>query len=390
MVSALLYLLFSLYPWRMFTRFPESERALAAWLTLRRTPGIGTVRFLNLLDQFEQPLAVFDAIACRTPLGLPQDTVAALHNPDWTGVDADLAWLREDESRHILTLHDPRYPALLKEISDPPPLLFVIGNPDLLQHPQLAMVGSRNPSVDGRENAHAFARELVNQGLVITSGLALGIDASAHQGALAGDGLTIAVTGTGLDRVYPARHRSLAREIAARGALISEFPVGTPALAENFPRRNRIISGLSLGTLVVEAAPQSGSLITARLAAEQGREVFAIPGSIHNPLARGCHQLIRQGAKLVESVTDILEEIHVTYAPKASATQDNNQSIPELDDNSLILWSNLGSAPASVDTLVARSQLTTEQVSSILLIMELQGWVTSAPGGMYLRVDTSR
>lgn len=273
------------------------------------------------------------------------------------------------------------------EISDPPPLLFVIGNPDLLQQSQLAMVGSRNPSVDGRENAQAFARELVNQGLVITSGLALGIDAAAHQGALAGDGLTIAVTGTGLDRVYPARHRALAKEIAARGALVSEFPIGTPALAENFPRRNRIISGLSLGTLVVEAAPQSGSLITARLAAEQGREVFAIPGSIHNPLARGCHQLIRQGAKLVESVADILEEIHVTYAPKASVTQDNSQTTPDLDDNSLILWSNLGSAPTSVDTLVSRSQLTTEQVSSILLIMELQGWVTSAPGGMYLRVD---
>jgi DNA processing protein len=371
----------------MFDRFPESERTLASWLTLRRTPGIGSIRFLNLLDQFQQPLAVFDAVACRTPLGLPGDTLTALRNPDWTGVDADLAWLREDASRHILTLNDPRYPHLLKEISDPPPLLFVIGNPDLLQQPQLAIVGSRNPSVDGRENAHAFARALVNQQLVITSGLALGIDAAAHQGALAGDGPTIAITGTGLDRVYPARHRALAREITLRGALISEFPIGTPALAENFPRRNRIISGLSLGTLVIEAAPQSGSLITARLAAEQGREVFAIPGSIHNPLARGCHQLIRQGAKLVESVADILEEIHVNYAPIARATTDSAQHAPDLDDNSLILWSNLGSTPASVDTLVTRTQLTTEEVSSILLLMELQGWVTSAAGGMYLRVN---
>lgn len=370
----------------MFDHLPESDRTLAAWLALRRTPGIGSIRFLNLLEQFGEPLAVFEAVACRTALGLPQDTIAALRAPDPTGISTDLEWLKADESRHILTLHDRRYPELLRQISDPPPLLFVIGDPDLLQQPQLAIVGSRNPSIDGRENALTFARELVGQGLVITSGLALGIDAAAHQGALAGSGPTIAVTGTGLDRVYPARHRALAREIIVGGVLVSEFPIGTPALAENFPRRNRIISGLSLGTLVVEAAPQSGSLITARLAAEQGREVFAIPGSIHNPLARGCHQLIRQGAKLVESVTDILEEIHISRVSPASHQADISQPTPNLDDNSLILWSNLGNTPASVDTLVARTQLTTEEVSSILLLMELEGWVTSAPGGMYLRV----
>jgi DNA processing protein len=206
-------------------------------------------------------------------------------------------------------VNDGRYPPLLREIPQAPPVLFVHGDPDCLRVPQLAMVGTRNPTPSGRETARQFAAHLAGAGMIITSGLALGIDAAAHQGALAGGGRTIAVMGTSLDRVYPAKHRDLARAIAERGALVSELPTGTPALAENFPRRNRLISGLALGVLVVEAALQSGSLITARLALDQGREVFAIPGSIHNPLAKGCHALIRQGAKLVETANDIVEEL---------------------------------------------------------------------------------
>jgi len=213
------------------------------------------------------------------------------------------------QARHILTLHDPAYPALLKEIADPPPLLFVRGDPAVLSRPQLGIVGSRNPTPGGRSLAEDFARSLSRCGLVVTSGMALGIDAAGHRGALRGGGTTLAVAGTGPDRIYPARHRDLARAIVEQGAIISEFAPGTPALPSNFPRRNRIISGLSLGVLVVEAACRSGSLITARLAAEQGREVFALPGSIHNPLARGCHHLIRQGAKLVEDIEDIVEEL---------------------------------------------------------------------------------
>ncbi len=263
------------------------------------------------------------------------------------------------------------------------------GNPAVLATPQLALVGSRNPSAAGRDLAHDFARHLCGAGLTVTSGLALGIDAASHQGALDGEGLTIAVTGTGLDRVYPARHRDLAHRIAQRGALVSEFVPGTPPLAEHFPRRNRIISGLSLGTLVVEAALASCSLITARLAAEQGREVFAIPGSIHNPLARGCHSLIRLGAKLVENVQDILEELGpmVSDMPYNTVLCSGENSVTglDLDDNSLKLLDCVDFSPTSIDTLVERSGLTPEQVSSMLLVLELHNIVESASGGCYTR-----
>lgn len=299
----------------------------------------------------------------------------------------ETAWLAEP-NHHLITLSDPRYPRLLREIPDPPAALYVVGDPDLLSATQLGIVGSRNPTPGGSETAHAFASYLTQSGLTITSGLAMGVDAAAHRGALGAGGKTIAVAGTGLDRVYPARHRELAHEIAAQGALISEFALGTPALAHNFPRRNRIISGLSLGVLVVEAALQSGSLITARLAAEQGREVFAIPGSIHNPLARGCHALIRQGAKLVETAADILEELGPMAQITAPARQtDGAGNITSgLGVEAMTLLDCLGFDPTPVDSLIERSGLTPEAVSSMLLVLELQGHVVAAPGGHYTRV----
>ncbi|CAG0910748.1 unnamed protein product, partial [Cyprideis torosa] len=240
--------------------------------------------------------------------GLNQRQLSGKISGKQADIAADLNWLSHDK-HYILPITSEQYPSLLRAIDDPPPLIYVVGDPNLLSYPQLAVVGSRNATRAGIANAEAFSLHLASAGLGITSGLALGIDTAAHRGALKADGITLAVAGTGLDGVYPARNRSLAEEIARTGALISEFPIGTRPSPENFPRRNRIISGLSLGTLVIEAAAKSGSLITARLASEQGREVFAIPGSIHNPLARGCHQLIRQGAKLVETGDDILEEL---------------------------------------------------------------------------------
>ncbi|HFD81242.1 MAG TPA: DNA-protecting protein DprA, partial [Gammaproteobacteria bacterium] len=294
----------------------------------------------------------------------------------------------------ILTLADADYPPLLKATPDPPALLFLHGDADYLLQPQLAIVGSRNPSRDGAALAHEFAAHLARHGLTITSGLALGVDAAAHQGALDGGGATVAVAGTGLDRVYPARHRELAHRIAASGVLVSEYPPGTAPVAGNFPRRNRIISGLSMGTLVVEAALRSGSLITARAALEQGREVFAIPGSIHNPLARGCHALIREGAKLVETGEDVLEEL----APllRLSRTDDPGEASLEpagepadkprrLSREYRQLLDCMGYGPISVDQLVERSGLTPDQVCSMLLLLELEDYVVSGSGGRYTR-----
>jgi len=366
---------------------------LRYWLALHRTPGLGAISFQRLLDQFSSPRAFFTLPASerRCALPLPPAGRAFLAAPAWDKVEPDLRWA-EDESHHILTLHDPAYPRLLREIADPPPLLFVLGDPALLCRPQIAIVGSRNPSAGGRSLAEDFARALCRSGLIVTSGMALGIDAASHRGALRAKGETIAVAGTGPDRIYPARHRSLAQAIVAQGAIISEFSPGTPALPGNFPRRNRIISGLSLGVLVVEAACKSGSLITARLAAEQGREVFALPGSIHNPLARGCHRLIRQGAKLVEEIGDILEELGPLAAVTEykSADVDKDLANPNvLPAGQQQLLAALGFEAESIDTLVERSGLTADVVSSMLLNMELQGRVTSS-GGRYCRVDKSR
>lgn len=367
---------------------------LRYWLALLRAPGVGPISFGALLADAD-PAALF--ATGRNGRPLPEPLRAYLRNPDWAGVDADLAWLGGGAGRAIITRHDPHYPPLLQQLADVPPLLFVQGSVAALATPQLAIVGSRNPTTVGAETARDFSRTLAGMGLTITSGLALGIDAASHRGALDSGGTTVAVLGTGVDRVYPAQHRDLAHAIVAGGgALVSEYPPGTAPLPGNFPRRNRVISGLSLGTLVVEAARQSGSLITARLAAEQGREVYAIPGSIHNPLARGCHQLIRDGAKLVETAQDVLTELaphlHDLLAQLPSVESpaaDKDTAEAPLDEEYHQLLHHVGDEATPVDRLVERSGLTAEVVSSMLLILELRGLVASMPGG-YSRTRTRK
>jgi DNA processing protein len=349
-----------------------------------RTPGLGSKTIQYLLQHLE-PAHVFAASRSQlSALGLKQNVIENIKGFHWSAVDPDLAWL-DNPDNFALTLQDPRYPAQLLEIDDPPPVLFVRGNLELLSRPQIAIVGSRNPSAQGLQTAQDFARALARFGFTITSGLALGIDAASHQGALQAQGHTIAVAGTGPDRVYPARHKELANEIIKNGAIISEFPPGTSAQANHFPRRNRIISGLCLGLLVVEAAKQSGSLITARLALEQNREVFAIPGSIHNPLARGCNALIREGAKLVETSADILEELGEYNQQHEPVMTENLQSELDLEQQNLLNLVDF--SPTSVDYLVKKSDLAVEIVSSILLQLELQGYISSVAGGCYMRIQ---
>ena len=370
---------------------------LRGWLALIRVPGLGPGRARRLLERFGEPAAVLDAgIPAWRAAGLSEPLCQALTQPDWAGVDLDLAWLAQSgaagqpaaPARSLISFRDPRFPPLLAEIAQAPLALFAMGDPDLLRLPQLAMVGARTASAQGAENAQAFAAELARRGFTITSGLALGIDSAAHRGALAADGLTIAVCGNGLDRVYPARNRELAHSIAARGLLLSEFPVGVPPLPEHFPRRNRIISGLALGVLVVEAARESGSLITARLAGEQGREVFAIPGSIHNPLARGCHALIREGAKLVETVDDILSELapQLPAARAALAAGTNPAEFVSDPDQAQVLQA-LGFETVALDHLVGRLGLPVERISAALLTLELAGLVSAGPGDTFTRLQ---
>ncbi|MCI0749867.1 MAG: DNA-processing protein DprA [Nevskiales bacterium] len=362
--------------------------ALKHWLALVRAPGVGAAYAGRLLERFGNPEAALRARPSTwKAAGIPESLYAGLKNPDWDGVEQDLKWLT-GERRCLVTLNDPDYPERLREISHVPPALFCQGNPALLSSPQLAVVGARSATPQGLEIAAGLAAELTRCGLLITSGLALGIDGAAHRGALSAGGATVAVCATGLDRVYPARHRELAHEIAGKGLLISEFPTGTPPLAEHFPRRNRLISGLSLGVLVVEAAPQSGSLITARLALEQGREVFAVPGSIHSPQSRGCHALIRQGAKLTESVRDILEEL----GPRVGMDRVPADGVPssaasDLDPVQQRVLEAFGFGATTFDTLVERLSLSVEALSSALLALELQGRVTLMPGGAYVRVQ---
>lgn len=302
-----------------------------------------------------------------------------------TPVAADLRWLEDGAERRILPITDPCYPWLLRHIADPPLVLFVDGDPACLDQPSLAVVGSRSPTPQGREIARDFGRALGRAGFVIVSGLARGIDGAAHQGTLE-KGRTVAVCGHGLDSVYPAAHRRLGEAIRKQGALISEFPTGTPPRRPHFPRRNRLISGLCLGTLVVEAGMQSGSLITARLAAEQNREVFAVPGSIHSPQSRGCHSLIRKGATLVESVHDILAELG-HFSDRWRQT-DNGGSQNSGHGHDWFLQ-HMGYAPCTPDELVNRSGLTSAEVSSMLLRLELEGCVEMCPGGSYVRVNRS-
>jgi DNA processing protein len=358
-----------------------------AWLTLARVPGLhaGPVRKAGI-----DPRALLhESPATLAALGLRADQVAALRRPDRDGLASDERWLA-GTGRSVIGWGTPDYPALLAGIHDPPLALFVEGDAAVLWLPQLAIVGSRNPTPLGHDTARQFARDLAAAGLAITSGLALGIDSAGHRGALQAGGRTVAVLGCGLDRIYPRSHAGLAREVAAHGALVSDLPTGTPPLKHHFPRRNRLISGLSLGTLVVEAALQSGSLITARLALEQGREVFAIPGSIHNPMARGCHRLIRDGAQLVETVHDIFTELGALLAGlrlQACAEAPDAQEVSgsTLDKDHEILLDALGFAPASIDTLVARTGFAAQAVAPMLLILELGGWVAQQHGGLYCR-----
>lgn len=369
---------------------------LRSWLALIRAPGLGPGRARRLLERFGEPGAVLDAgVSAWRGAGLADPLCQALAQPDWAGVDLDLAWLAQSGDsaaapavRSFITFRDPLFPPQLAEIAQAPLALFGMGDPDLLRLPQIAVVGARSASAQGMENAQAFAAELSRRGFTITSGLALGIDAAAHRGALQADGLTIAVCGNGLDRVYPARNRELAHAIAARGLLLSEFPVGVPPLPEHFPRRNRIISGLALGVLVVEAARESGSLITARLAGEQGREVFAIPGSIHNPLARGSHALIREGAKLVETVEDILAELAPQLpAARAALGGGTNPADPVSDPDQARVLLALGFETVALDHLVGRLGLPVERISAALLTLELEGLVSAGPGDTFTRLQ---
>lgn len=383
---------------------------LHAWCALWRIPRVGAKRYTRVLQAFGSPEAFFalpDSERKRAGVSIDTDILDKAKR----GADTDIRWLQDNENAYILTQESGGYPPQLLKIADPPPVIFARGNIELLTTPQLAIVGSRSPSHEGLENAHNFAQFMTGQGIVVTSGLALGIDGAAHEGALVAkntqlNGETIAVMGTGADRIYPAKHRDLAYRILERGVIITELPIGTPVVPQAFPRRNRLISGLSLGTLVVEAGLKSGSLITARTALEQNREVFAIPGSIHNPLARGCNHLIRNGAKLVETAKDIFEELRPSLfafvenvvESEKSATLNNRQAEqsakktpspqqkpPDFssDAEQQKLWEALSHDPQPVDVLVQRSGLSANQVSSVLLIMELNGHVLKQAGGRF-------
>lgn len=368
--------------------------ALEAWLRLVHAPGVGPVRTRALLAGYGDATAAVRAPPQRLrAAGLGDDAIRALRAAEPpAGVVGDREWAEAGTDRHLLALDDPRYPRALAGLADAPPVLYVQGDPDALATPALAVVGSRHPTPSGRETAYALARHLAARGLTIVSGLALGIDAAAHEGALAGGGPTVGVAGTGLDRVYPARHAALAHRVAAEGALVSELPIGTRPSREGFPRRNRLLAALAAGTLVVEAAVHSGSLITARLALEQGREVFAVPGSIHNPVARGCHRLIRAGAKLVETGDDVLEELAPQLGDwlrpagtEAGADAEPAAAAAGRDPEYARLLACVDWRPRGVDELASASGLEAAAVASMLLQLELEGAVRAIPGGLYQR-----
>ncbi|MEW6589670.1 MAG: DNA-processing protein DprA [Pseudomonadota bacterium] len=348
------------------------------WLRLALAPGLGNASLLRLLTAFGSPEAVLSCGRAALAAHLTASQIdSLLAGPEAVQLEAAEAWLAQP-GNSLLTLADSDYPQSLLETPDPPAVLYCKGQRTLLNQPALGIVGSRNATPQGLRDAEAFAQALSDAGLTIVSGLALGIDAAAHRGGLAGAASSIAVVGTGLDRVYPAKNQALAHQLAERGLIVSEFPLGTPPLPNHFPRRNRIISGLARGVLVVEAAPDSGSLITARVATEQGREVFAIPGSIHSPLSRGCHALIKQGAKLVESAADILDELawHRRLAPPAFAETGADPVLDAFDG-----------APASLDALALRTGLTLDALSAKLLTLELEGRIAALPGGRYQKLS---
>jgi DNA processing protein len=352
---------------------------LDAWLRLSLTAGMSGAALRKLLAALGGPEEVLAASHGTLVHVVGNKLADALRDGKLhAGVDEVEAWLDEPGNR-VLTLADAGYPRALLEMPDPPPLIYVKGRIELLNRPAIAVVGSRNATAQGKATATAFSNALSDAGLTVISGMALGIDAAAHRGGLAGAAGTVAVVGTGLDKVYPARNRDLAHQIAAEGALVSEFALGTPPLAANFPRRNRIIAGLALGTLVVEAAPLSGSLITARIANELGKEVFAIPGSIHSTLSKGCHALIKQGAKLVDDAADILSELKLPLPPGGAKQAHAAIEHP--------LLRHLGFDPSDVDTLAARAQWAVHEVSAALTELELSGQVAALPGGLWQRVS---
>ncbi|MBL8352418.1 MAG: DNA-protecting protein DprA [Burkholderiaceae bacterium] len=366
---------------------PLDADELGAWLQLLHSPGVGRPTARRLLARFGSPQGVIAAPVDALREAVDEPTAAALTRPPdghARRLADTLAWLDGGPDRRVMVLGDADYPEPLLNSADPPLLLYLHGRSTLLQRPMLAIVGSRRPSAQGRDNARRFAQALAAQGWAITSGLAAGIDGAAHEGALAALGDTVAVVGTGIDRVYPAGHQALARRIAAAGLIVSELSLGTPPLAANFPQRNRIIAGLSRGTLVVEAALRSGSLITARLAAEAGREVMAIPGSILSPQSAGCHALIRQGAALVESPEQVLEELGIT----APATAPAAAAPPSAAAEDAVLQA-LGHDPLTLDALIDRCGWTAPALSAHLLTLELDGLVARLPGGLYQRRQAS-
>jgi len=358
------------------------------WISLSNIPGIGAQTFCQLLKAFGTPDQIYSASLKQLRQVVNENIAHAITQ----GFDpllyaASLQWLSQPNN-HLVTLADEDYPRALLEISDPPAFLYAKGNLALLNQASIAIVGSRNATVQGEKNAQAFAAELCSYNLCVVSGLALGIDGAAHRGALSANGATIAVVGTGLDIVYPAKHRDLAHEIAQHGLIISEFDLGVPSKPQNFPKRNRIISGLSLGCLVVEANLQSGSQITARLATEQGREVFAIPGSIHSPMSKGCHQLIKQGAKLVDSVQDIVEELHLSAigTTNASNTLKIDEALLSENTSASLILSKLGFDPMRLENIVSATGLTVSEVSSMLMVLELEGKIASLTGGHFQKI----
>ncbi len=361
----------------------------APWIALSLVKGLGSVTYCQLLLHFKTPEAVLAApySALRELVGkdVADGIQRAMDDPH---IAHTLTWLAQTDN-HLLTLADPYYPPRLLETDQPPPVLYAKGNLQTLKRPAIAMVGSRHATPQGEATAENFAESLCHAGFAVVSGLALGIDGAAHRGALKADGATIAVVGTGLDIVYPAKHKTLAHHIAQYGLILSEYPLGTPSLPHHFPRRNRIISGLSEGCLVVEANIDSGSLITARLAIEQGRDVFAIPGSIHSPLAKGCHALIKQGAKLVESTEDIVSELAHVRLPNQSISISPNGPSPDwtsLPAEASPVLVCMGFDPLFAEQIAARAGLTPEQVSTMLTLLELEGVVSHLANGQFQRL----
>lgn len=355
-----------------------------SWVKLSAVPTVGNQTLCQLLKTFGLPEQVFNASEQQLKqVVLPKTAQHIKQFADDERIEATREWLSNPQN-HLITIADNHYPQQLLEVSDPPALLYAKGNPALLNEQCLGIVGGRNATKQGEQNAESFAEALSLAGYCIVSGMALGIDGAAHRGALLGSGKTIAIIGTGLDIVYPAKHRTLAHQIAESGLILSEFPLGTPSMPGNFPKRNRIISGLSQGCLVVEANTNSGSLITAKLAAEQGREVFAIPGSIHAPMAKGCHQLIKQGAKLVENTQDILEELpEITNLADISSPTPAANTTPE---DGLLKY--IEFTPTSLDQIVQLSGLSTQTVTAELMLLVLNNQIEELSGGLYQRLQT--